>query len=62
MRGWFGTNLLLDQLQNAFVQLFLDGERIFWHLLSNVSADGVIIKIMEKGVCCQIFDFLNKND
>ena len=36
--GWFGTQpprffgqnfLLLDQLQNAFVQLFLNGERIF---------------------------------
>ena len=68
-RGWqpphpprfFGLKFLpLGQLQNAFVQLFLDDENLF--RLSDVNIDEVITKIMENKFCCQFLLFFNKND
>ena len=47
--NFFGLKVLpLDQLRNAFAQLFLDNEHIFWCIFSDVSIDEVIILIKKK--------------
>ena len=57
--GFLGLKFLpLDKMPNDFAQLFLDNDTN-WVTSALMTSS---YSLMENGVCCQTFDFLNKND